>query len=476
MSVLIETSLGYLTLDLSTSTSPLFSLNFLKLCKLRYYDKSLFFNLIKDRFIQTGDPTGTGSGGQSVYGLLTSKSSHRFIKDERVKLNDEQLKCKGICFTTPIINSNGQAIDNATGSQFCVTTNGGEGLGLHEYGSENLYNVFGRIVEDQDGVLEKINECYVDEGGRPYADVRIESTTVLYDPWEGGGLDEFQGMYEKKLEEVMRENGGSENDTPNIDRPREERLEIRISVNEDIEASDGLTSEQKAEALEVSKAKSRAVVLEMLGDLKSADDKPPENVLFVCKLNGVTNDDDLELIFSRFDPQCSAEIMRDRETGDSLNYGFVAFQTKEQAQEAFFKMNNALVDDRRIKVDFSQSVKGLWKSRRNPGGGGRGGGGGGGRGGGRGGGGGGRGGGPLRLGGYKPKAEPVFRPPEGSDAAKEREKKRARSESESSSSSSSSEERKKKKKKKSKKEKKSKKHKKHKKEKKEKKSKKESED
>lgn len=37
----------------------------------------------------------------------------------------------------------------------------------------------------------------------------------------------------------------------------------------------------------------------MIGDLPDADMKPPENVLFVCKLNPVTTDDDLEIIFTR---------------------------------------------------------------------------------------------------------------------------------------------------------------------------------
>ena len=37
-----------------------------------------------------------------------------------------------------------------------------------------------------------------------------------------------------------------------------------------------------------------------VGDLPDADVKPPENVLFVCKLNPVTTDEDLEIIFSRF--------------------------------------------------------------------------------------------------------------------------------------------------------------------------------
>ena len=34
--------------------------------------------------------------------------------------------------------------------------------------------------------------------------------------------------------------------------------------------------------------------------MPDADVKPPENVLFVCKLNPVTRDEDLRLIFSRF--------------------------------------------------------------------------------------------------------------------------------------------------------------------------------
>lgn len=44
----------------------------------------------------------------------------------------------------------------------------------------------------------------------------------------------------------------------------------------------------------------RAVVLEMIGDLPEADVKPPSNMLFVCKLNPVTTEEDLEIIFSRW--------------------------------------------------------------------------------------------------------------------------------------------------------------------------------
>jgi RNA recognition motif-containing protein len=55
----------------------------------------------------------------------------------------------------------------------------------------------------------------------------------------------------------------------------------------------------------------------------------------------------------------SCEIIRDKKTNDSLSYAFIEFAEKQQAEEAYFKMNNVLIDDRRIHVDFSQSVSKL---------------------------------------------------------------------------------------------------------------------
>ncbi len=48
--------------------------------------------------------------------------------------------------------------------------------------------------------------------------------------------------------------------------------------------------------------------------------------------------------------------MRDAKTGASLGYAFIEFEKKEECEEAYFKMDNVLIDDRRIHVDFSQSV------------------------------------------------------------------------------------------------------------------------
>lgn len=61
-----------------------------------------------------------------------------------------------------------------------------------------------------------------------------------------------------------------------------------------------MAAEEIEELIADREAKARATILEMVGDLPSADAAPPENVLFVCKLNPVTTDDDLMIIFSRF--------------------------------------------------------------------------------------------------------------------------------------------------------------------------------
>ncbi|RKO84664.1 hypothetical protein BDK51DRAFT_22907, partial [Blyttiomyces helicus] len=142
--------------------------------------------------------------------------------------------------------------------------------------------------------------------------------------------------------------------------PTDEMLKsIRIGEDEDITPD---LPPEEAERLErAQEAAARALTLEMIGDLPFAEIKPPENVLFVCKLNPVTRDEDLEIIFSRFGTILSCEIVREKKTGESLCYAFIEFDEKESCEQAYFKMDNVLIDDRRIHVDFSQSVSRLHK-------------------------------------------------------------------------------------------------------------------
>ncbi|KAG5508771.1 hypothetical protein JKF63_05269 [Porcisia hertigi] len=104
-------------------------------------------------------------------------------------------------------------------------------------------------------------------------------------------------------------------------------------------------------------------VLNGVADVRG-DIKPPENVLFVCKLNPVTTGEGLALCFAQFGRVTSAEVIYDAKTKQSLCYGFVEFESVEACFRAFQKMDRALIDDCRIHVDFSQSVSKLWAQQQ----------------------------------------------------------------------------------------------------------------
>jgi peptidyl-prolyl cis-trans isomerase-like 4 len=130
----------------------------------------------------------------------------------------------------------------------------------------------------------------------------------------------------------------------------------KIALDEKEDDDEGKTAEEIKKEMEEKEAKAQAQILEMVGDLHYADEKPPDNVLFVCKLNPVTTSEDLEIIFSRFGTIVECEVIKDRRTQQSLQYAFIEFETPEQCEAAYLKMDNVLIDDRRISVDFSQSV------------------------------------------------------------------------------------------------------------------------
>lgn len=207
---------------------------------------------------------------------------------------------------------------------------------------------FGKIVEDDSfETLKKFNTSQVltDDSGKPLRDIRIRHVVVLDDPFP-----DPEGLIVP----------------PNSPAPTAAQLKS-LTVGEDEELlddgregdEDEEIARQKEKVRRDREARSQALTLEMIGDLPFADVAPPENVLFVCKLNAVTRSEDLELIFSRFGEIMSCEVIRDKKSGDSLNYAFIEFKEKEDAERAYVKMDNVLIDDRRIHVDFSQSVSKL---------------------------------------------------------------------------------------------------------------------
>lgn len=53
---------------ISLVTSSLYSTH--RLCKIKYYNNCLFYNVQRNFIAQSGDPTNTGKGGESVWGVL----------------------------------------------------------------------------------------------------------------------------------------------------------------------------------------------------------------------------------------------------------------------------------------------------------------------------------------------------------------------------------------------------------------------
>lgn len=64
----IKTNRGDITVQLFPELAPKTVKNFIELAKKGYYDGVIFHRVIPDFMIQGGDPTGTGMGGESIYG------------------------------------------------------------------------------------------------------------------------------------------------------------------------------------------------------------------------------------------------------------------------------------------------------------------------------------------------------------------------------------------------------------------------
>ena len=167
MSVLLETSKGDIIIDLHCEDCPIACKNFLKLCKMKYYNFSLFHNVRPGSHIQTGDPTGTGQGGDSLNRLLYGDQA-RFFEDEfSRKLRHNKAG------TVSMANTGA----NTNASQFFITTTDGQ-----EH-LDDKYVVFGEVAEGLD-IVQAIAEAYADGEGRPYQNMRIRHTILLEDPFD----------------------------------------------------------------------------------------------------------------------------------------------------------------------------------------------------------------------------------------------------------------------------------------------------
>ena len=149
----IDTTKGEIFIKLFVNECPKTTKNFITLGKRGYYDGLIFHRVIKNFMIQTGDPRGNGTGGESIYG--------KPFKDEF----NENLKHEA--FTVSMANAG----PDTNGSQFFITT-------VPCHWLDNKHTVFGRVYDGSD-VVKVIEETKVDRHNKPYEDIKIVTIRFL---------------------------------------------------------------------------------------------------------------------------------------------------------------------------------------------------------------------------------------------------------------------------------------------------------
>ncbi|KAL6575760.1 cytochrome P450 monooxygenase 71 [Orobanche hederae] len=151
--VILHTTMGDIHMRLYPEECPRTVENFTTHCKNGYYDNLIFHRVIRGFMIQTGDPLGDGTGGQSIWGRQFEDEFHKSLRHDRP-------------FTVSMANVG----PSTNGSQFFITTVATPWL-------DNKHTVFGRVVKGMD-VVQGIEKVKTDKLDKPYEDVKILNVTI----------------------------------------------------------------------------------------------------------------------------------------------------------------------------------------------------------------------------------------------------------------------------------------------------------
>lgn len=151
---ILHTSLGDIHLKLFPKQAPKAVENFCVHARNGYYNGNIFHRIIKGFMIQTGDPLGTGTGGESIWGKEFEDEFNSTLKHDR-----------------PYTLSMANAGPNTNGSQFFVTVVPTPWL-------DNKHTIFGRVARGME-IVHNIAEVKVHpKTDKPYEDVLIINITV----------------------------------------------------------------------------------------------------------------------------------------------------------------------------------------------------------------------------------------------------------------------------------------------------------
>ena len=142
---ILRTTKGDITIRLYPQYAPIACENFVQLARKKYYDNVIFHRIIKAFMIQTGDPTGLGSGGESCWG-------EPFVDEFRDELEHDK----------PLMVSMANSGPKTNGSQFFITTVKCPWL-------DNKHTIFGKVIDGADTVY-LIEHVEVGKYDRPVGD------------------------------------------------------------------------------------------------------------------------------------------------------------------------------------------------------------------------------------------------------------------------------------------------------------------
>ncbi len=178
----IQTSEGVIKILLFEDEAPLAVENFTSLIENGYYNDLIFHRVMKDFVIQTGDPTGTGTGGESIFGVKFedefSEILHHYtgalsMANSGADTNGSQFF---IVATPSDIVSNSQITDMENNEYSQETITAYKEVGGLPY-LDYVHTVFGQVYEGLD-IVYKIGDAEIDENNKPTEDIKIISATV----------------------------------------------------------------------------------------------------------------------------------------------------------------------------------------------------------------------------------------------------------------------------------------------------------
>ncbi|HEY7589347.1 MAG TPA: peptidylprolyl isomerase [Thermoplasmata archaeon] len=148
--VLLETTMGDVRIELFDDTMPVTAGNFRKLVERGFYDGTIFHRVIPGFMVQGGDPQGTGRGGPGYA-----------IRDEFAKDNRNARGTISMANAGP----------NTGGSQFFINV-------VDNLRLDTKHPVFGRVVSGMEAV-DAISRTPTDNRDRPRTPVRIRKASLV---------------------------------------------------------------------------------------------------------------------------------------------------------------------------------------------------------------------------------------------------------------------------------------------------------